>query len=530
MIWALSSVVSVITENKDTTAVSGRQELDPAASRRHVRERVNESTFRRASAQLRGASADEGLDIYEHSSMAVPAADQLWKDRYRELVRDVETKEREWSSLEVALRSAAGKLALAAMGQDSTVNAALEEVVDTLRRDLSAPRLDASVSALVRALQVQDVAVSHTGESKIEAAPTVAPQVEASSKAEDEVLRQLLAEFLASLARIPALAEVIRGLQARLKSRISAQETARLLDAVADAVAVVTGVLQSQRADLEQFLVQVTGQLAMLERWTRWQQGAAQRRRDDNVGLERTVEAEMTGLRRDVEDVKDPAGIKDRVQARLDAVAEGLRVFRESEERRNAENEQHAAELKHEVTRLQSRTDELSELCAAQETRLMVDSLTGVHSRYAYESRLTEEHQRWLRHAQPLAYTIWDIDRFKRINDRYGHEAGDRLLRGVAEILNRQKRAEDFLARIGGEEFVLLLPMTSQADAVNVANKLRVAIEAAAFHYKGHPEHVTISCGVTEFRPGDDPAAVYERADKALYTAKAEGRNRCIAL
>jgi diguanylate cyclase len=205
-------------------------------------------------------------------------------------------------------------------------------------------------------------------------------------------------------------------------------------------------------------------------------------------------------------------------------------MFRENEERRYAENERHAAELEHEVSRLKSRTDELAEICAAQETRLMVDSLTGVHSRYAYESRLTEEHQRWSRHAQPLTYTIWDIDRFKLINDKYGHEAGDRLLRGVAEILNRHKRAEDFLARIGGEEFVLLLPMTALGDGVNVANKLRAAIEAAAFHYKGHPEKITISCGLTEFRTGDVPATVYERADKALYTAKAEGRNRCVAL
>ena len=90
----------------------------------------------------------------------------------------------------------------------------------------------------------------------------------------------------------------------------------------------------------------------------------------------------------------------------------------------------------------------------------MIDSLTGVHSRYAYERRLAEEFQRWQRHSQPLSFSIWDIDLFKRVNDSYGHEAGDRLLRGVADLFGRNKRAEDFLARIGGEEFVLLLPMT----------------------------------------------------------------------
>ena len=102
--------------------------------------------------------------------------------------------------------------------------------------------------------------------------------------------------------------------------------------------------------------------------------------------------------------------------------------------------------------------------------------------------RINEEHQRWQRHSQPLTYTIWDIDLFKRINDQYGHEAGDRLLRAVAEILNRDKRAEDFLARIGGEEFVLLLPMTTLEAGLIVANKLRVAIEEAPFRHKRQPE------------------------------------------
>jgi diguanylate cyclase len=157
----------------------------------------------------------------------------------------------------------------------------------------------------------------------------------------------------------------------------------------------------------------------------------------------------------------------------------------------------------------------------------MLDSLTGVHSRYAYEQRLEEEFQRWQRHAQPLTFSVWDIDFFKRVNDTYGHDVGDRMLRGVADLLGRKKRTEDFLARIGGEEFVLLLPMTTLEAAVGVADKLRSAIETTTFIHHGKPVPVTISCGLTEFREGDLPATVYERADRALYQAKNGGRNRC---
>ncbi len=103
-------------------------------------------------------------------------------------------------------------------------------------------------------------------------------------------------------------------------------------------------------------------------------------------------------------------------------------------------------------------------------------------------------------------------------------------MRGVADLFASNKRAEDFLARIGGEEFVLLLPMTALEAAMGVAERLPVVVEAAAFRHHGEPVRVTISAGLTSFRAGDTPASVYERADRALYQAKQHGRNRCVAL
>ena len=478
--------------------------------------------------------------------MAGAAADAKWKDRYRELVVDLETKEREWAALEKSLRAAAGKLALAAMGHGKALDAALDGIVSALRPNAAPPVLDASVSQLVRALQIDELerdaeheaahapaaasapAASQASAAAVRSAPGSAAAVGPSPDASVD-LAKTLAGFIASIARIPALAQAAHDVERQLEATVTAEDAASFLAHIANAVAEVVASLQSQRADLENFLEQVTRQLAFLERWTSFQNGATQSRREDSQGLERTFEAEMSGLKGDVAEAHDVAVIKDKVQTRLDAVADRLRSFRESEERRNAESERQAAELQKEVSQLKTRTNELVEICAAQETRLMVDALTGVHSRYAYETRLTEEHQRWLRHAQPLTYTIWDIDHFKRINDQYGHEAGDRLLRKVAEILNGNKRAEDFLARIGGEEFVLLLPMTPLDAGMTVATKLRLAIEASPFKHKRQPERITISCGLTEFRPGDTPAAVYARADQALYKAKEQGRNRCIS-
>jgi diguanylate cyclase len=485
--------------------------------------------FRIGRLNFRPRRSTNARAILEDVFMAEAVADAKWKDRYRELVRDLEDKERHWTSLETALRAAAGKLALAAMGQGKALDAALEAVMAALRSDISPPQLDASVSQLVRALQVDDSDRAGSALTGGVSSAALGRAAAAEARRLEPDLGKALAGFVAAIARVPELAVAASTLQRALGPGTTLAEAAALLEHVASAIADVVARLQTQRADLETFLEQVTRQLAFLERWTGWQQDAAQSRRDDNLVLESTVEHEMTGLKRDVEELRDVAAIKDKVQTRLDAVADGLRSFRESEERRNAESERHAAELQREVAQLKTRTNELAEICAAQESRLMIDSLTGVHSRYAYEERINEEHQRWQRHSQPLTYTIWDIDHFKRINDQYGHEAGDRLLRAVAEIMNRLKRAEDFLARIGGEEFVLLLPMTTLDAGLIVANKLRVAIEETAFRHKRQPERITISCGLTEFRPGDTPVAVYARADEALYKAKEQGRNCCVS-
>ena len=455
--------------------------------------------------------------------MAQVATEQQWKDKYRELVRELEDRERAWSKLEAALRAAAGKLAMAALGQSKELDAAIDHVMATLRTDATALNLDSSMTGLMRALKAENAVEQRS-------APAGSPVVivPTASAVTDEIV-SLLRALVRRLAEMPPLVETAALLTRRLEIGVPEGGWEPFLRSVADAVGEVVKALDAQRRELEDFLEQVTRQLAEFENWASWQAGTARSRHDDTVGLEQTVQVEMQVLHQEVASSPDLAYLKTRVQARLDGVANQLREFRHKEEKRHAEDERRASDLRSEVAKLKGRTAELTEICAEQETRLMIDSLTGTHSRYAYERRLDEEFQRWQRHSQPLAFSIWDIDSFKRINDSFGHEAGDRLLRGVADLFARSKRGEDFLARIGGEEFVLLLPMTTLEAATSVAEKLRKTVETAAFHHHGQPVAVTISCGLTDFRAGDTPTAVFERADRALYEAKGQGRNRCVS-
>ena len=123
---------------------------------------------------------------------------------------------------------------------------------------------------------------------------------------------------------------------------------------------------------------------------------------------------------------------------------------------------------------------------------------------------------------------VWDIDFFKQVNDTYGHQAGDKVLKVVASLLNKNLRETDFISRFGGEEFVSLMPETTLGGGYKVAEKIRESVEKLEFHYRGNNVKVTISCGISLFMENDTAERAFSRADKALYQAKEQGRNRCV--
>jgi diguanylate cyclase len=139
---------------------------------------------------------------------------------------------------------------------------------------------------------------------------------------------------------------------------------------------------------------------------------------------------------------------------------------------------------------------------------------------------LDHEISQWQQHGNTLMLAMLDLDHFKRINDNYGHLAGDKVLKIIATVLRKRLRGTDFIARFGGEEFVLLLPSTVPAAGMKLLEHLRASIEACPFHFKGERVTITISMGLTAFKPDEHSDLVLKRADQALYRAKNAGRNR----
>ena len=160
------------------------------------------------------------------------------------------------------------------------------------------------------------------------------------------------------------------------------------------------------------------------------------------------------------------------------------------------------------------------------------DSLTGLRNRRALEEAAAAELKRAARVASPLAVIIGDVDHFKRINDRHGHDAGDRVIKAVAAHLMAVARESDVLGRWGGEEFLAILPESDEEAAVALAERMRVALETSKMPLPDG-EQVTISLGVAALEAGKADAwgwdRLVQRADRALYKAKKAGRNRVLA-
>jgi diguanylate cyclase (GGDEF)-like protein len=156
------------------------------------------------------------------------------------------------------------------------------------------------------------------------------------------------------------------------------------------------------------------------------------------------------------------------------------------------------------------------------------DELTGSHNRRHLIGLIEQERERVVKGAQAFCVCLLDIDFFKRINDTYGHAAGDAVLRSFAVTVQKQIRDSDAFGRYGGEEFLLMLPETSLEDALLFAERVRMGIERLSFRDVSSELKVSVSIGVAQFRLGETIGQTVTRADEALYTAKSSGRNRVV--
>ncbi|MFL0811285.1 MAG: GGDEF domain-containing protein [Agarilytica sp.] len=238
------------------------------------------------------------------------------------------------------------------------------------------------------------------------------------------------------------------------------------------------------------------------------------------------VSTEMDRMRDNVEKSKNIDDLKSAVTDHLSTIQGALTNYQAT--RSNASLTEQLKALVGKVESIEHESQKTKEMLEEERYRATHDPLTGLPNREAYNERVFQELQRYKRYCRPLTVAVCDLDHFKKINDTYGHQAGDKVLKLIAKLISTRLRKVDFVARYGGEEFVMLMPETSAQQGLAVLDKMRAVVGKTPFKFKGSPVSITMSFGLASFGSEDSIESVFERADKALYQAKGQGRNRCV--
>ncbi len=444
-----------------------------------------------------------------------------WRKKYFDNLEALEREQKEFRALEAALKRIAGRLCTAALGQSPRLDEQIKRLQTAIRREVSIEELDELTPALSEAIQSLDDSV----------APLPIPQQTPAAPAAhaDDRVRALLAALLSELRRDPELVARADELDARLTDAMTPDQMFEVLSALNEMVTQRIQRIEAAKQEIEVLLSHMVGKLDEIGQFVAEQTQSQSQSQASSETLNVQLAGEMKAMGESVEASSDLQQMRLQVRSRLDSIERHLQAFREREATladamrvRNDQMRARIAELESEAKRLHTQLKDEQRLST-------LDALTQIPNRLAYETRMDEEMKRWQRFKQPTCIAVWDVDHFKRINDTYGHRAGDRVLRVVAECLAKRVRSTDFIARYGGEEFVGIFPGTTLESAIRVMDELRLAISKIGFHFRGTPISITASSGITALLPGDSPGAAFDRADKALYQAKEQGRNRCVS-
>ena len=222
----------------------------------------------------------------------------------------------------------------------------------------------------------------------------------------------------------------------------------------------------------------------------------------------------------------DLVSLKNSVKEQLDHLQKIVEEERKIVKAQEEKVKNNVKALANRVNELKVETQELRDKVNREKEHALKDPLTGLYNRQAYNNKLIELLYTNESACNKFFLLIWDIDNFKKFNDRYGHVVGDKVLKAVAEKLKNSLKEDYFLARYGGEEFAMLLTNSSMQESYEFADKVREKVSKITFLVKGEKIMITISCGITISQNQDSSQSIFERADKALYEAKNEGRNR----
>jgi len=341
-------------------------------------------------------------------------------------------------------------------------------------------------------------------------------------------IQELLIRLLEQLVVPADFHKNVEEMKARLEKQTHPSDWKKLLKDVTALINSIRVRMQNEKHEFESFLQQVTSRLKEMDSFLQNESLSIKSAEKEGKIFDVKVKDHVKDIRNDMNQAGDLDGLKSVVETRLENISIHIKEYRKAEQKRYTNVKKDVFEMQNQMMSLEKESENLKNIIVEKNKQAMFDVLTGIPNRLAYEKKAVEEIARWKRFSNPLSLAVWDIDFFKKVNDTYGHKAGDKVLKTIAQLLNDRIRETDFLARFGGEEFVMFLPGTKEEETLRLVNDLRKKVEDCGFHYQGNAVNITVSCGISSFIEGDTLEKVFERADNALYKAKENGRNQCV--
>lgn len=488
------------------------------------------------------ASIDDNPAAYVTGETPIPPSPVNTSSLLLELLQSIQFKD----SQRAALKSTCSDLlkALAQAKNKAEISRHITSLSTLINENFSAPEKTASTNAVVLELIAllnlddatkqsinskfpteKDFTTAELNELALAINAKLQPENKADTDNQSHAIKEVLTTLLERLVVVQGAGHSAAELQSQVLDHIEDNQWPDTLDKIVSSISETLGKLNEEKLELEDFIKNVTEQLGQITEVIAADRADHQLNQEDRQSLHSLMKESVQTIQNKVESASDIGQLKSVVVHNIDLIRAGVEDFMQSANTRQSSIESRNDDLLAKISKMEKETEVLQKALKENRAKLLFDSLTGVGSRLSYDERLEQELARWQRYDTSFSYAILDIDHFKKINDKYGHSAGDKALKITAKIMADQIRKTDSIFRIGGEEFVLLLPNTNIRQAESLVRKLRETIAKSEIHCKQERVVITLSAGLAKPKANDNAGTLYERADAALYKAKNSGRN-----
>lgn len=355
------------------------------------------------------------------------------------------------------------------------------------------------------------------------------PEKPTEQKTPQEISAQIAHSFTALLSNLSLPSHYDDDISQLKRALSSNQDFNQLPQILDDAINLISLAITGSQTGLTNYLTQLNKQLASINNSIVTSYKKQRNLSSSREYFDQQLKTQMAGTKKEVQEATDLDVLKGLIDERMTTITQTMSQYRTEMIEQEKQANQSISLLKNKVNHMEKDAEALRSLLQQRLAQAMTDSLTNLPNRAAYQEAITTLFDLMNKQGQPLCLAVCDIDHFKKINDSWGHLAGDKVLRLVPRQVRNILAKDDLMFRYGGEEFVIVLPNTSLEQAVARAEQVRLEVEKTPFNMEGEPVSVSISIGVAQAQPNEEPNNLFARADKQLYQAKNSGRNRVSA-